>query len=76
MSQLGTRVCGWLGDDDDIGDAFGLASRDALRGMLARLQPSEEVLLLGWGVPMPILVRSGVMTRSSGKRSRARKSGF
>jgi len=26
--------------------------------MLARLQPKEEVLLLGWGVPMPILVRS------------------
>ncbi len=59
MSQLGTRVCGWLGDDDDIGAVLsGLASRDALRGMLARLQPKEEVLLLGWGVPMPILVRS------------------
>jgi hypothetical protein len=26
--------------------------------MLARLQPKEEVLMLGWGVPMPILVRS------------------
>ena len=36
----------------------GLAGRDALRGMLARLQPKEEVLLLGWGVPMPIPVRS------------------
>jgi hypothetical protein len=59
MSQLGTRVCGWLGDDDDISATLsGLASRDALRGMLARLQPKEEVLLLGWGVPMPILVRS------------------
>jgi hypothetical protein len=22
------------------------------------LQPKEEVLMLGWGVPMPILVRS------------------
>ena len=27
-------------------------------GMLARLQPREEVLLLGWGVPMPLPVRS------------------
>jgi hypothetical protein len=35
-----------------------LAGRDALRGMLARLQPKEEVLLLGWGVPMPLPVRS------------------
>jgi DNA helicase HerA-like ATPase len=59
MSQLGTRVCGWLGDEDDVHAVLsGLAGRDALRGMLARLQPKEEVLLLGWGVPMPILVRS------------------
>jgi len=26
--------------------------------MLARLQPKEEVLLLGWGVPMPLPIRS------------------
>ena len=36
----------------------GLAGRQALRGMLARLQPKEEVLMLGWGVPMPIPIRS------------------
>jgi hypothetical protein len=59
MSQLGTRITGWLGDSDDIQSVLtGLAGRDALRGMLARLQPKEEVLMLGWGVPMPILVRS------------------
>jgi DNA helicase HerA-like ATPase len=59
MSQLGTRISGWLGDDDDIHAVLsGLAGRDALRGMLARLQPKEEVLLLGWGVPMPLPVRS------------------
>jgi hypothetical protein len=59
MSQLGTRICGWLGDDSDIQAVLsGLAGRDSLRGMLARLQPKEEVLLLGWGVPMPLPVRS------------------
>jgi hypothetical protein len=59
MSQLGTRICGWLGDDLDIQAVLsGLAGKDTLRGMLARLQPKEEVLLLGWGVPMPIPVRS------------------
>lgn len=59
MSQLGTRVSGWLGDDDDIRAVLsGLAGREALRRMLARLQPKEEVLLLGWGVPMPLPVRS------------------
>jgi len=59
MSQLGTRISGWLGDEDDIHAVLsGLAGREALRGMLARLQPKEEALLLGWGVPMPLPVRS------------------
>jgi hypothetical protein len=59
MSQIGTRISGWLGDEDDIHAVLsGLSGRDALRGMLARLQPKEEVLLLGWGVPMPLPVRS------------------
>jgi hypothetical protein len=59
MSQLGTRISGWLGDGEDIRAVLsGLAGREALRGMLARLQPKEEVLLLGWGVPMPLPVRS------------------
>ena len=59
MSQLGTRISGWLGDEDDVRSVLsGLAGRGALRGMLSRLQPKEEVLLLGWGVPMPLPVRS------------------
>ncbi len=59
MSQLGTRISGWLGDTEDIRAVLsGLAGREALRGMLARLQPKEEVLLLGWGVPMPLPVLS------------------
>lgn len=59
MSQLGTRISGWLGDEDDINAVLsGLAGRSALRGMLARLQPKEEVIMLGWGVSMPIPLRS------------------
>ncbi len=59
MSQLGTRITGWLGDEDDIRAVLtGLAGRDQLRGMLARLQEKEEVLLLGWGVKMPIPIKS------------------
>ncbi len=59
MSQLGTRITGWLGDEDDIRAVLtGLSGRDQLRGMLARLREKEEVLLLGWGVRMPIPVRS------------------
>lgn len=59
MSQLGTRISGALGDEDDINAVLsGLAGRSSLRGMLAKLQPKEEVLMLGWGVPMPIPIRS------------------
>jgi len=59
MSQLGTRITGWLGDADDIRAVLtGLSGRDKLRGMLARLREKEEVLLLGWGVKMPIPVKS------------------
>ncbi len=59
MSQLGTRISGSLGDENDIDAVLsGLAGRQALRGMLAKLQPKEEVLMLGWGVPMPIPIRS------------------
>ncbi len=59
MSQLGTRISGWLGDDADISAVLsGLASKDQLRGMLSHLQEKEEVLLLGWGVPMPLPIRS------------------
>ena len=59
MSQLGTRISGWLGDEDDVHAVLsGLSGRESLRGMLARLQPKEEVLLLGWGLPMPLPVKS------------------
>lgn len=59
MSQLGTRISGWLGDEDDIHAVLsGLAGRESLRGMLEHLQPKEEVLLLGWGIAMPLPVKS------------------
>ena len=52
-----SAVAGWTKDDVHA-VLSGLAGRGALRGMLARLQPKEEVLLLGWGVPMPLPVKS------------------
>ena len=59
MSQLGTRISGWLGADADIAAVLsGLPGKDSLRGMLSRLQQKQEILLLGYGVPMPLPVRS------------------
>ena len=52
MSQLGTRICGWLGDDLDIQAVLsGLAGKESLRGMLSRLQPKEEVSAARLGRP-------------------------
>ena len=59
LSQLGTRISGWLGDDSDIQAVLsGISGKEGLRGMLSRLQPKEEVLILGWGVPMPIPIKT------------------
>jgi len=33
--------------------------RGTVKTTVARLQPKEEVLLLGWGVPMPLPARRG-----------------
>jgi hypothetical protein len=67
MSQLGTRISGWLGMRMISRRCFRPGGRDALRGMLARLQPKEEVLLLGWGCPCPSLSSPEGTTRLSGK---------
>ncbi|WP_298007967.1 MULTISPECIES: ATP-binding protein [Anaerolinea] len=59
MSQLGTRICGWLGDDSDIQAVLsGLPGKDALRGFLSRLQPKEEAMMMGWGIATPIPFRT------------------
>ena len=69
MSQLGTRVSGWLGDEADIAAVLsGLSGKDSLRGMLSRLQPKQEVLLLGYGVPMPLPIRSRLYDHSFWKQ--------
>ena len=59
MRQEMSEAFNVVRDDDDIHAVLsGLAGREAIRGMLARLQAKEEVLLLGWGVPMPLPVKS------------------
>jgi hypothetical protein len=55
MSQLGTRISGWLGDEDDIRAVLtGLAGREALRGMLARLHPECAARLVPMLLPVPV----------------------
>jgi DNA helicase HerA-like ATPase len=76
MSQLGTRVSGWLGDEDDIHNILtGLPGREALRGMIARLEKKEEVLCMGWGVPVPTPVRTTLYNDEFWKKLLARPMG-
>lgn len=59
LSQVGTRICGWLGDERDVEAALaGLPGREVLRRILASLQPNGQMLIAGWAVPTPIAVRS------------------
>ena len=57
MSQMGTRISGWLGDNSDIrGTLAGISDR-GLSEQLARLAPKQEVVIMGWVVPIPVTVK-------------------
>lgn len=58
LSQIGTRVTALLNDDKDIDAVFtGVSGSQALRTVLAQLDPKQQALVLGYAVPMPVVVR-------------------
>jgi DNA helicase HerA-like ATPase len=64
MSQLATRVSGLLTDEHDIAAVLsGTGDRSALRSMLASLEPSQQCLVLGHAIPMPMIVRTREYSR-------------
>ncbi|MFN8655360.1 MAG: ATP-binding protein [Candidatus Obscuribacterales bacterium] len=59
LSQIGTRVTALLNDDKDIDAVFtGVAGSQTLRTVLAQLDPKQQALVLGYAVPMPVVVRA------------------
>ncbi|MEI2617151.1 MAG: ATP-binding protein [Thermomicrobiales bacterium] len=59
MSQLATRVSGLLTDEQDIAAVLsGTGDRAGLRSMLASLEPSQQCLVVGHAIPMPMIVRT------------------
>lgn len=59
MSQIGTRVTGLLDSEDDIRSVFtGIAGASELRHVLARLDNREQSLIMGYAVPMPVVVQT------------------
>lgn len=59
MSQLGTRVTALLNDEKDIDAVFtGVSGSQTLRTVLAQLDPKQQVLVMGYAVPMPVVIRT------------------
>ncbi len=59
MSQIGTRITCLLDDEADIRAVFtGISGAGELRNVLARLDNREQALILGYAVPMPVVVQT------------------
>ncbi|MBK8223795.1 MAG: ATP-binding protein [Candidatus Obscuribacter sp.] len=59
LSQIGTRVTALLNDDKDIDAVFtGVSGSQTLRTVLSQMDPKQQALVLGYAVPMPVVVRT------------------
>ncbi len=59
LSQIGTRVTALLNDDKDIEAVFtGVSGSQTLRTVLSQMDPKQQALVLGYAVPMPVVVRT------------------
>jgi len=59
LSQIGTRVTALLNDDKDIEAVFtGVSGATQLRSVLAGLDERQQALILGYAVPMPVVIRT------------------
>jgi DNA helicase HerA-like ATPase len=58
MSQIGTKVTCLLDNDRDVDSVLsGVSGGRELRGVLSRLETSQQTLIFGHAVPMPVAVR-------------------
>jgi len=58
LSQIGTRITALLNDEQDIDAVFtGVSGSQTLRTVLAQLDPKQQALVLGYAVPMPVVIR-------------------
>jgi DNA helicase HerA-like ATPase len=59
LSQIGTRVTALLNDEKDIDAVFtGVSGSQTLRTVLSQLDPKQQALVLGYAVPMPVVIRT------------------
>ena len=65
LSQVATRISGLVTNDDDISAIVsGASDRNALRSMLASLDQTQQCLVLGHAIPMPMIVRTREYSRA------------
>ncbi len=59
LSQIGTRITCQLDNERDVDAVLtgGPGSRE-LKGVLSRLEPSQQALMFGHALPMPVVVRT------------------
>lgn len=59
LSQVGTRITALLNDDKDIDAVFtGVSGGNTLKTVLSQMDPKQQALILGYAVPMPVVVRT------------------
>jgi hypothetical protein len=78
LSQIGTRITALLNDDKDIDAVFtGVSGASTLKTVLSQMDPKQQALILGYSVPMPVVIRTrsydSEFYRSLGYTSRENK---
>jgi uncharacterized protein len=59
LSQIGTKIVAALSDEKDINAALsGVSNAGGMRSILASLDTKQQALIMGHGVPMPVVVRT------------------
>ncbi|MEK7435079.1 MAG: ATP-binding protein [Cyanobacteriota bacterium] len=59
LSQIGTRITALLNDDKDIDAIFtGVSGGSTLKTVLSQLDPKQQALILGYAVPMPVVIKT------------------
>ena len=55
MSQLGTKLCCLLDNDNDVNSVMaGVSGANKLRTVISKLDSKQQALVFGHAVPMPI----------------------
>jgi DNA helicase HerA-like ATPase len=59
LSQVGTRITALLNDDKDIDAVFtGVSGGNSLKTVLSQMDPKQQAMILGYAVPMPVVVKT------------------